>query len=874
MKKILTALLLAFAAFIQTAAQTAYQRPPKDIEDMILAKPFPLISFNGEGSLGVVAYKATGYLPIQEIVDMDEYKVGGLRINANNFSTSRYKSVINDIKILKVSDRSMTQVSGLPQNAKISDIKWSHDGKVFCFLNTTDSEVELYRVDASSKSPVAEKINALKVNNSYGAAFTFMPDGKSVMYKGVPTDIGAFPQGKLPYGPIVQRSNGKKYKYRTYQDLVKCFYDEEVYEYLCGSVLCLWDGKATKTIGPRSVFRKFTPSPDGECILVEVEKRPYSYVRSHLSFGCAIAVWDMSGQEVRVFKKSISTGTSKSKKDTTDVLVKPGGVVEEAFDEDICEADNKPTVTKSAFCWRPDEPATVAWIETTYENQGDAANDDDDDKSSANKDEDKEKEKEKKDEPKFTTALWQFEYPFKYKSQKKELFKSEYKMSDVCWCDEGLAVYTETNSKEKFKRYMAFTPGDSVVVAEEIFRYSTEHDTVGNASVYGKPLMRTNKNGFKVLANDGNTIFFTGTDRPDAEGDNMSFIDAVSVRNGKRTNLWTGRAPYVEDIARVISASGKGVTFISRKQSNKEIPNYCLVTVKGTNATSKRITNFENPLPQMMDIQDIWLTYRRSDGVKMTGRLYLPAGYVKERDGRLPMLMWTYPYEYQSRAEAEKFRVPRYNYPVPNRAQLMHWATKGYAVLMGFSMPIIAPELKGKPNDSLVEQMVMNAEAAINYLDSIGICDRNRVAVGGHSYGAFMTANLLTHTKLFKAGLAESGAYNRSLTPFGFQHEGRTYWKAQKMYNKVSPFNYADKLSGHLLLVHGTMDDNTGTFPLQSERMYYAAAGCGKDADYVQLPYEAHTYVYIENILHNVNEQWKVLENYVKNAKDTENPEK
>ncbi len=872
MKK-LTIILLSFTVLVPSMAQTAYQRPPQDIVDMLTAKPVPTAIFNSSGTLGVVSYKDSPLMPISEIVNMDEYKVGGLRINANNFSDSRYKTITSGISLVKVPDGAIVEIDGIPSGAKISSVKWSPDGKVFCFLNTTDYSVDLYRVDATAKAPVAERINTMRVNNTYGAAFCFMPDGKSIIYKAVPSNIGQMPSDRTPKGPIVQRSNGKPYKYRTYQDLVKSLFDEDVYEYLCGAQLCVWNNGLTRIIGDKAVFRSFDPSPDGNFLLVVVEKRPYSYVRSHLSFGAWTSVWDITGKEVKVLKKSISAGASKSKKDTSDVIVTGNvaewstGAPDESQDGFSDEDAKKTTTTKSFFCWRPDEPATVAWIETEVTTGSDEDNKDDDDKDSRDDD----KEKEEKPEPTYTTSLWQFEYPFLYKSQKKMLFKSQYKMSNVIWCDEDLAIYTETNSKEKFKRIMAFTPADSVVVAEEIFRYSTEHDTVGNAPVYGEPLKRTDPGTCaSLLWVEGSTMFLKGDNRPDAEGDNMSFIDAFNIRSGKITNLWTGKAPYNEVVAKVVGISPKGVTFISRKQSCKEVPNYCLVTVKGGKESSVRFTDFENPLPQMLDIQDSFVTYRRADGLKMSGRLYLPAGYDKERDGKLPVLLWTYPYEYQCPAEAEKFRVPRYTYPVPGRAQLMHWATKGYAVLMGFSMPIVAKTLKGKPNDTLVEQMVMNAEAAINYLDSIGVGDRNRVAVGGHSYGSFMTANLMTHTTWFKAGFAESGAHNRSLTPFGFQHEGRTYWKAKKMYNKVSPFNYADSLSGHLLLIHGTMDENAGTHPIQSERMYYAAAGCGKDVDYLQLPFEGHTYVFEENVLHNANEQWKALEKYVKNAKKPE----
>lgn len=212
--------------------------------------------------------------------------------------------------------------------------------------------------------------------------------------------------------------------------------------------------------------------------------------------------------------------------------------------------------------------------------------------------------------------------------------------------------------------------------------------------------------------------------------------------------------------------------------------------------------------------------------------------------------MWGYPYEFKSVAEAEKSRPARYNFLRPGYGSAVLWVTQGYAVMDGISMYIISETKDKEPNDVFISQLIMNAEAAINFVDSIGVGDRDRIAIGGHSYGGFMTANLLAHTDLFKAGIARSGAYNRSLTPFGFQSERRNYWKAKEVYDKMSPFNYADKLKTPILIIHGQMDNNTGTFPIQSERLYHAVAGHGGTARYLQLPYESHGYSAYENVMH------------------------
>ncbi|RYZ35849.1 MAG: S9 family peptidase, partial [Sphingobacteriales bacterium] len=255
-----------------------------------------------------------------------------------------------------------------------------------------------------------------------------------------------------------------------------------------------------------------------------------------------------------------------------------------------------------------------------------------------------------------------------------------------------------------------------------------------------------------------------------------------------------------------------------------------------------------------------------ADGVDLTGDLYLPKGYDAKKDGPLPVLIWAYPAEYNSAADAAQVRGSEHRFTLVNYGSPVFYVTQGYAVLNNAEMPIVATDKDKKPNDNFIDQLKMNAEAAINKLADLGVGDRNRVAVGGHSYGAFMTANLLAHTNLFKGGIARSGAYNRSLTPFGFQNEDRTYWQAPDLYNAMSPFSYADKIKTPLLLIHGDADNNTGTFPIQSERLFNAIKGHGGTVKFVSLPYESHGYAGRENILHMLNEQFAWLEKYVKNA--------
>ena len=270
------------------------------------------------------------------------------------------------------------------------------------------------------------------------------------------------------------------------------------------------------------------------------------------------------------------------------------------------------------------------------------------------------------------------------------------------------------------------------------------------------------------------------------------------------------------------------------------------------------------------------MRYKRADGLELTSFVWLPADYNAKRDGKLPILLWAYPHSYKNAEAAERPKFSFYTHPkIPNSGgSMLFWLTQGYCVMEAMAMPLIPTDGHKKANETFIEQLTMNAEAAINALEKAGYGDRNRVAIGGHSYGSFMTANLLAHTKLFKAGISRSGAFNRSLTPYGFQDESRNYWDANKLYQDMSPFNYAHKLSGALLLIHGSKDENAGTFTIQSERLFQALRGHNKYVRYVELPLDGHGYRIRENVLHYLYEANLWLDKYVKNAEanPTDNP--
>ena len=359
---------------------------------------------------------------------------------------------------------------------------------------------------------------------------------------------------------------------------------------------------------------------------------------------------------------------------------------------------------------------------------------------------------------------------------------------------------------------------------------------------------------------DGHTAYLFG-DGYSPEGQ-FPFIDELDLRTLEKRRIYQSTATnQMEDLVSFIDS--KQGTLITRIESPQMFPNYYIRNLR------KRIgniplTSFENPFKSIEGVHKEVINYQRADGLELTGTLYLPVGYDKEKKEKLPMIMWAYPREYKDRGSAGQSSSNPNAFTYLSYGNPIYWVTRGYAVLDEASFPIVG-EGDEQPNDTFVEQLVSNAKAAIDAVDSMGYIDRERVAVGGHSYGAFMTANLLSHSNLFAAGIARSGAYNRTLTPFGFQAEERNYWEASEVYDGMSPFMHADKMKTPMLLIHGEADNNSGTHTMQSERYFQALKSFGAPARLVILPMESHGYVARESVLHLLWEQDQWLEKYVKN---------
>jgi dipeptidyl aminopeptidase/acylaminoacyl peptidase len=424
----------------------------------------------------------------------------------------------------------------------------------------------------------------------------------------------------------------------------------------------------------------------------------------------------------------------------------------------------------------------------------------------------------------------------------------------VEWGNGRVAIVEEERWKDR-KRIMLEVAPASPGAEVKLFEGSFEdhyHDP-------GQPFRVMNQAGKLVVrtTEDGSGIYLHA-EGASPDGD-QPFVSVMSLANGDTKKLWQSAAPFFESPVAILDAAAP--TILIRRESQEMSPNYYLKNVAKNSL--EQVTKFPNPYGDEPLPKKQVLKYKRADGVELSANLYLPPGY-KSGDGPLPTLMEAYPTEYKTKAAAGQISGSPYEFPFLYWGSPVPFATQGYAVLENATIPIVG-EGTAEPNDTYVEQLVASARAAIDEGARLGVVDRNRVAVMGHSYGAFMTANLLAHSDLFKAGIARSGAYNRSLTPFGFQNEDRTYWQAPEVYYKMSPFSYADKIKTPILLIHGEADNNTGTFPMQSERLFSAIKGQGGTVRFVLLPLESHGYAGRESVLHMFWEMNHWLDTYVKN---------
>ncbi|WP_316793893.1 alpha/beta hydrolase family protein [Pedobacter frigoris] len=742
------------------------------------------------------------YASVEELA-MPEYRIAGLRINPNNYSPSR-QVFINSFSIKNIKSGKTTVVTGVPSPLYAGNISWSPDEKKIAFTNTTQKGVDLYTIDVATQKAV--KINKGALNVVLGGGISWL-NNTTLLYRIATKPASSAPAKPLmPKGPTVQQNLGKAAPSVTYQDLIKSPYDEQLFEFYATSQLVKNTDGIETPVGKPAIYAGVSISPDKNYLMVRTIRKPFSYLVAAGGFPSTISITDLNGKLVKeIVKLPSSEGT-------------PSGY------------DNTQNVARG-YDWRDDEPATITWAEPL-------------DSGLIKKQVD------------YHDAVYALSAPFTGKH--KELFKTQTRFRGISWGDATLALVQEGLRSKQTVRINRYNPStgalETLIERNQTDAYNDPGSPVTTKNKYGRQVIQVLENGTKLLMNN--------TTGSSAKGD-LPFLAKFDLNTKKNEIIWRSAEGTYEVVSDVLDANK--LVLLTRKESQKDVPNYYIKNLM-LRIADQPITSFTNPYPSLAGVSKEKISYKRADGVDLTGDLYLPKGYDKAKDGPLPVLLWAYPREFNSAADAAQIRGSKDRFTTISWASPIYWVTQGYAVLDNAEMPIVAKDGK-KPNDTFVEQLKLNAEAAINKLSEMGVGDKNRMAVGGHSYGAFMTANLLAHTGLFKAGIARSGAYNRTLTPFGFQNEERTYWEAPQLYYEMSPFSYADKIKTPLLLIHGDSDNNPGTFPINSERLFAAIKGFGGTTRFVFLPYESHSYAGKENLLHMLWEMNAWLDKYVKNAK-------
>jgi dipeptidyl aminopeptidase/acylaminoacyl peptidase len=688
---------------------------------------------------------------------------------------------------------------------------WSRDGKHYLFSATTREGEALWVADIDAGS--AKRLTPASINYVTGGCVWTAGHAPAVCLL-FPEGRGAEPtKGDAPTGPIVQESYGRAVPARTNTYMLKDQHDEKLFDhYMTSQVAAVsLDGKITP-LGKPAVHSLPSVSPDGKYLLVRMTHRPYSYQVGQGNFPVKTEVWTPDGQVVKTVYDRPLIDAQPSMRDSTTPGVR-------------------------SILWRVDEPATLLLVQ--------ALDDGDPRKTVAKRD-----------------RVSMLKAPFTGEPQ--PFLETERRFGGVQMLSPKVALLTDFSSQQTRARTWVIDPSlPDGGTPRPLWDYNTEDRIAapGNLLFQYDP---ASDRQVPITSPDGRYFYLTGPGASKDKDGDRPYLDRMEIATGKTERIWQSAPPYYESIVALVDPAARKA--IVRRESPTERPDYYFVDIPSKERS--RLTSLPDPAPFFSTVKAERITYTRPDGVTLSGTMYLPPGYNRARDGKLPFFLWAYPQEFMSEDAASQVAGSSYQFRRPSRADHLLLLAAGYGVLDNPTMPIVGKGGK-EPNDEYVTQLVASAKAAIDKLEELGVGDRDRMAVGGHSYGAFMTGNLLAHSDLFRAGIARSGAYNRTLTPFGFQAEPRTYWQAPDVYDQMSPFHFADKIKEPILLIHGTHDNNQGTFPVQSERMFAALKGNGGNVRYVQLPLESHGYIAKESRRHVIWEMLNWLDTHVKQPKKT-----
>ncbi len=804
--------LLFLSVLAGSAAQT-WQKPPKVVLDALNAPTTPTLAISPTRTHALQG-QAVRYPPMSE-VSQPMLRLAGQRINprTNGLHNTTFNT---SLTLRKLPEGTEIKVE-TPPGAKLSGGRWSPDGAHVAFTNTTATGIDLWVADTATGK--ARKIEGVRINAVMGAAagtggrggfsgggggnVQWLPDSKGLLVFTVKAARGPAPAAAaVPTGPNVQESLGGAMPETTHEDMLQNAHDEAVWEYYATSQLMAVDLATGKA------------TPVGKPGIVEsVHVSPDGgrllVSTIHKPFSYLHAYRDFPN-EVEVWDRA-------------------GKVVHKVASVPLADKvpiNGVPTGPRS-IQWRPSEPSTVMWVEAL--DGGDLKN------NVPHRD-----------------RLMALKAPFT--GDPREIIKLEHRFSGIQYAGKGgLALIAD--SERRTRRVRTFQIDlDAQGGSPRLVWSRNNQDRYRDP---GSPMLKATPNGQAVLIEDGGDLFLSGTGAS-PKGDHP-FLDRFTLATGKTERLFVCDDDHYETVAALLD--DRGTKLLTRRESSTEPPNYFVRTAGSPKIAA--VTNFPDPQPIFRKVKKQLVTYKRPDGVPLSFELYLPPDY--KEGTRLPTIIWAYPREFGDADTAGQVSGSTKRFDeVTGYSQLFH-VLDGFAVLNNTAMPVVGND-PDVVNNTYIDQIDADAKAAIDKATEMGVTDPARVGVGGHSYGGFMTSNLLAHCNLFKAGVAESAAHNRTLTPFGFQAERRTIWQAPDVYLKMSPFMYADKIKTPILLIHGEADDNDGTFPIQSDRMYQAVRGNGGIVRLVFLPHEAHGYRAKETVEHVLWEKFQWFNKYVKNA--------
>jgi dipeptidyl aminopeptidase/acylaminoacyl peptidase len=854
-RALLTACLI-FAPLLSVRSQQTYQSPPSDLVKILEAPANPVISISPNRQWVLVTVSDPRTVTIREMADSAYYLAGskiranpdyridnigirsgtvssiagkierilpvptGGRIGATAWSTNgdqlAYTTIANgamSVQILDPATGHTQRITASALTGRIRDLDWSRDGRNLAFTTTTAAGTALWVADV--KTGAARRLTPPSLNFTVARGNIVDDTGCSWLNGKAPlvcrlwsANRGSLPKlTDVPAGVVVQESFGRSAPARTYEYLLQGPADEALFDYYFSDQISLvgLDGKITP-IGQPGIHTRVTPSPDGNYLLVETVQRPYSYQVPLDVFPSRTEVWNLNGKVLREIRNSHVAEEAPSARDA----VLPGIRI---------------------VNWRPDVPATLVMVEALDKGNPRAT-------------------VPKRDQVSLLSA------PFT--APARPFVQTEYRYGGITWVAPNTAFLVDRLSRGAKQRVWMIDPSAPNGGSPKLIWDRSAEDRYSDPGTWVLVLDPTTERLVPLRSSDGRYLYLRGNGAsPEGE---RPFVDRFDLTTGKTERLWQSTAPYYEQVLQIVDRDGNRI--ITQRESPTEPPNIFVRDLRDKSLTA--ITKLGDPAPYFAGVKSQLITYARPDGVKLSATLYLPPGYDKSQ-GHLPFFFWAYPREFQSSDAASQLTGSPYQFKRPGRQNYLMLLMHGYGILDGPTMPIVGANGK-EPNDSYVEQLVASAQAAVDKIVEMGVADRDRIGIGGHSYGAFMTVNLLAHSDIFRTGIAESGAYNRTLTPFGFQAEPRTYWEAPEVYNAMSPFNYANKINEPLLLIHGQRDDNSGTFPIQSERLFAAIKGNGGSVRYIQLPLEPHGYTAVETQRHLLWEYINWLDKYVKNA--------